>query len=151
MAVREPRRDRLDRDAYLMIELVARRLMTELDAACRPDGLSEAQYAVLWVVCLADEPEGIVQGAISDGLVTRATDVSRIVGRLEEAGLVTRHRDATDGRVMRVLPTERGRAVFLTTTERIKALHRHQFRSLDEGEVRALTGLLNRVLWEPEP
>lgn len=149
MAAREPRRDRLDRGAYLMIELVAQRLTAEVDAACRPDGLSEAQYAVLWVVCLADEPDGLVQGSISDGLVTRSADVSRIVGRLEEAGLVTRHRDATDGRVVRVLPTAQGRRVFLDATERIKGVHRRQFRSLDDDELRTLTALLNRALWEP--
>lgn len=149
MAVREPRRDRLGREAYLAVELVARRLVAEVDEACRPDGLSEAQYAVLWVVCLADDPAGIVQGAISDGLVTRAADVSRIVGRLEDAGLVERRRDVADGRVVRVLPTARGRRAFLGTTERIKALHRRQFRSLTDDDLSTLTTLLNRALWEP--
>ena len=149
-SAREPRRDRLSRDTYLMVELVSRRLMAEVDQACRPDGLSEAQYAVLWVVCLADDPAGIVQGAISDGLLTRAADVSRIVGRLEEAGLVVRRRDSVDGRVLRVQPTARGREVFLDTTARVKALHRRQFHGLDDDELRTLTALLNRVFWGAE-
>lgn len=151
MTEREPRRDGLEREAYLLTQLVERRNAEQLDAICQEEGLTEAQYAVLWVVCLADEPDGIVQGAISDGLVTRAADVSRIVGRLEVAGLVTRDRDAVDGRVLRVRPTRQGRAVFERTTERVKALHRRQFRGFADHELRTLVRMLNRALWEPGP
>ena len=147
MSAREPRRDRLGREAYLLVELVAGRLTSGLDAACRAEGITAAQYPVLWVLCLSGEREGIPQGAISDDLVTRTADVSRLVTRLECAGLVTRRPSAEDRRVTLVRPTAAGRRVFDRTTDRIKALHREQFADLDDAELRTLHGLLNRVLW----
>jgi DNA-binding MarR family transcriptional regulator len=140
-------REHHERDAYLLAGLVSSRLSGELDAICRTFGISESQYAVLWVVCLSSDKRGVVQGDISDGLITRAADVSRIVSRLEESSLIVRSRDDGDGRVVRVKPTSSGRAVFDRVTRDIKRLHRRQFRSLDESEIRVLIRLLNRILW----
>ena len=140
-------REHRERDAYLLTGLVASRLSGELDAICRTFGITESQYAVLWVVCLSGEKRGVVQGDISDGLVTRAADVSRIVNRLEAADLVARTRDVVDGRVQWVKPTSTGRALFDRVTREIKKLHRRQFGALDEVEIRTLNRLLNRVLW----
>lgn len=147
MSAREPRRDRLGRETYLLAELVAGRLTAGLEAACRAEGITAAQYPVLWVLCLAGARDGIPQGAISDDLVTRTADVSRLVTRLVAAGLVTRRASDADRRVTLVRPTAVGRRVFDRTTDRVKALHREQFADLDDAELKTLHGLLNRLLW----
>lgn len=147
MTAREARRDRLGRETYLLADLAAGRLTAGLDAACRAEGITAAQYPVLWVLCLSGERGGIPQGAISDDLVTRTADVSRLVSRLEAAGLVTRRPSGDDRRITLVRPTAAGRRVFDRTTGRVKALHREQFAALDDAELRTLHGLLNRVLW----
>ena len=141
------RREHRERDAYLLVGLTSHRLAGELDAVCRDERITESQYAVLWVVCLSPDRRGVVQGAISDGLVTRATDVSRLVARLESAGLVSRTRDESDGRVYWVRATQKGRVVFDRATTRIKELHRRQFAALSDAEIATLNALLNRVFW----
>jgi hypothetical protein len=55
---------------------------------CREEGLSQAQYVALWVLCLSDAPEARLPiGAIADGLLNRASDTTRLVDRLEKGGL----------------------------------------------------------------
>ena len=147
MTGREPRRERVERESFLLAQLVGGRLTAEHEAVCRAEGLSAAQYPVLWVVCLHADRAGVPQGSISDGLVTQASDVSRLVSRLEEAGLVERRRSAADARVVLVRPTRRGRAVFERTTRRVKQMHRSQFGDLSDADLDALHGLLNRVFW----
>ncbi len=147
MTAREPRRDRIGRETYLLVELLAQRLAADLEVVCRSEGLSAAQYPVLWVTCLHDDAEGIPLGSISDGLVTQASDVSRLVSRLEEGGLLERTRSESDRRVVRVRPTRRGRAVFERTTEQVKALHRRQFSDLGDDDLEHLHALLNRAFW----
>lgn len=50
--------------------------------------------------------------ALAQALETDPAQVSRAVGRLERAGLVTRARDARDGRAQRLSPTPKGRREF---------------------------------------
>ncbi len=147
MTAPEPRRDRIGRETYLLVELLAQRLSAELEAVCRTEGLTAAQYPVLWVTCLHNDAAGVPMGSISDGLVTHASDVSRLVTRLEAAGLLERTRSEPDRRVVRVRPTRRGRAVFERTTEQVKALHRLQFSDLGDDDFEQLRALLNRAFW----
>jgi DNA-binding MarR family transcriptional regulator len=147
MTAREPRRDRIGRETYLLIELLAQRLTAELEEVCRTEGITAAQYPVLWVTCLNGDAAGLPMGSISDGLVTHASDVSRLVTRLEAAGLLERTRSESDRRVVRVRPTRRGRAVFERTTEQVKALHRRQFSDLGDDGLKELHALLNRAFW----
>lgn len=50
--------------------------------------------------------------ALAQALETDPAQVSRAVGRLERAGLLTRARDARDGRAQRLSPTAKGRREF---------------------------------------
>ena len=143
----EPRRDWVGRETYLLVELLSQRLAAELEAVCQAQGLTAAQYPVLWVVCLHSDKEGIPLGSISDGLVTHASDVSRLVTRLEAAGLLERARSQGDRRVVRVRPTARGQTLFEHTTNEVKALHRRQFSNLSEENLEQLHALLNRAFW----
>lgn len=59
-------------------------------------------------------------------LETDPAQVSRAVGRLERAGLVTRVRDVTDGRAQRLSPTAKGRREF----RRLDALSRARAAAL---------------------
>lgn len=147
VATMEPEREASEREAFLLCRLVATRLAQEVDAVCRSEGLSEPQYAVLWVVCLADEDDGIPVGAIGDGLINATADVSRAVDRLEAAGLVARHRSATDRRVVLVRATDDGARLFARATAKIKALHCAQFAALSDGGLAELRGLLNTTFW----
>lgn len=64
--------------------------------------------------------------ALAQALETDPAQVSRGVGRLERAGLVTRARDVRDGRAQRLSPTARGRKEFA----RLDALSRERTGAL---------------------
>lgn len=147
----EDRRDRLGRDAFITLYVVGNRFEEQLDAVCREEGISHPQYAVLWVLCLSEEPSGVPMGSLADGLLHRAADATRLVDRLVAAGLVTRAPSTSDRRVVLVSPTSRGREVFEVATARIKALHREQFGALTQHEIVEVTRLLNKAFWSSAP
>ena len=76
----------------------------------------------LFVLCLSDEPDaGMPIGAVADGLLNRASDTTRLVDRLERAGLAERFPNPADRRGVLVRATAEGRAVFEAMTPDINA------------------------------
>lgn len=79
--------------------------------------LTTLQYNVLRILYVRDpDGEGLAVGAIRDGLMVRGPDVTRLIDRLEKAGLVERFRLARDRRVVKVRLTASG-------TERVEVVH----------------------------
>ena len=129
---REELIDRLGRDAFITTFIVSNRFTEDLEQCCRAEGISHALYAALWVLCLAEAPDGLPMGALADGLLTRAADTTRLVDRLVKQRLVTRRPSNDDRRVVLVSATTRGRQLFERLTAEIKALHRRQWATLDD-------------------
>lgn len=77
-----------------------------LAALLAPHGLHAGQEALLLVIWT--QP-GLRQAALADRLGVEPPTVSRMLERLERAGLVQRKRDANDGRLWRIHPTPRSR------------------------------------------
>ncbi len=92
------------------IIVAANRFSEGMERICQEEGLSQAQYVALWVLCLTDdEATAIPIGAIADGLLNRASDTTRLVDRLEQAGLAERLRNPADRRGVLVRATPKGR------------------------------------------
>ena len=60
------------------------------------------------VLCVVAKQEGMTQSEIADALSVQGATVTSTLQRLEEAGLVVRHRDPDDNRLVRVSLTELG-------------------------------------------
>ncbi len=142
---REDRRDRLGREAFVTLFVTGNRFTEQIEHLCRVEGVSHPQYTVLWVLCLADAPDGLPMGALADGLLTRASDTTRLVDRMLAAGLVAREPSPGDRRVVLVSPTDEGRTVFERLTAAIKELHRRQWGALTVDELRTVTRLLTKA------
>ena len=84
-------------------------LMGELSAAMEPFGLTPAQYNVLRIL-RGSHPERATCSYIGDRLLDRTPDVTRLLDRLERAGLVHRRRAEHDRRVVEVAVTDAGLA-----------------------------------------
>lgn len=143
----EHRLDRLTRDAYLAIHVADGRFTHEVELLCQEYDISQAQFTVLWVLCVSEDPAGLPIGAIADGLLTRAADTSRLVDRLLTAGYVTRTPSPDDRRVAFVRPTASGRRLFTRVVDHMNALHRRQWAALDADELTQLIVLINKALW----
>ena len=103
----------------------------------------------LWTLCLADDADvGIPVSAVSDGLLNRASDTTRLLDRLEKAGLVERLPNPADRRGVLVRATPAGRKRFEAVTPKLQAFHATQWANLTHAEIQELHRLLAKALWE---
>jgi DNA-binding MarR family transcriptional regulator len=144
---RESKAARNGRLAHLNVLIAADRFRDELEAKCKTEGVTLAQYAVLWTLCLTDAPDGLPTGALADGLVTRQPDITRLVDKLVQAGFVTRTAAEHYRRVVMVAATDAGRAVFDRLSPQFIAFHEQQWSNLSAAELRQFSDLLAKALW----
>jgi DNA-binding MarR family transcriptional regulator len=149
---REPKAIRLARDVHVNLLLLAGKALEQLEEICRSEGVTHAQYVALWTLCLADDPDaGVPTSAVSDGLLNRASDTTRLVDRLVKAGLAERLPNPADRRGVLVRATAEGRARFQAVTPRLQAFHAQQWSNLSADEVGQLHRLLATALWGADP
>ncbi|MEU6140191.1 MarR family winged helix-turn-helix transcriptional regulator [Streptomyces sp. NPDC047081] len=103
---------RLVRDFGLLIKS-ATRLEQRIDSALRREcGISHTMLEVLIRLCRAPGEE-VSQRRLADDLTLTSSGTTRLVDRMEEAGLVRRVPSPDDRRVALVEPTPEGRTAFL--------------------------------------
>ncbi len=98
----------VDADTVTRLRVVIGRLARELNATATGEGLTPTQASVLGLVS-GRGPLGMAELAGLEGL--NPTMLSRVVGRLDELGLVRRLPDPADLRAVRVEVTAAGRRV----------------------------------------
>lgn len=148
---REPPAVTRARAVHVNLLLLANRTIDRLDEICRAFDLTHAQYVALWVLCLADDPDaGMPVGAVADGLLNRASDATRLIDRLERAGLAERLPNPNDRRGVLVRATPAGLERFDEVTVELQAFHRTQWSHLERAEVEELDRLLAKALWMAE-
>ncbi len=113
-------------------------------------GIPQRWYDVL--VQLEEAPGGLAMNELAERILYSKSGFTRVVDRMEEAGLVRRVRPEHDRRSILVLLTEEG----TRTMERARVHHRdgidrHFSRHLTDAEVRALTKALEKVSRHAHP
>ena len=134
----------LEAEAVLSIVRTAGLLEGEIAEALKPHGLTPTQYNVLRILRGADR-DGLCRYEVGDRLVTPGPDVTRLLDRLEEAGLVRRTRDPEDRRQVKAWITPQGLDLLSELDEVLDALHRNQLGHLEEERLRALIELLASI------
>ncbi len=120
--------------------LVRRAFAARID----PHGLSVAQYNVLRILRGAG-PEGLPTLVVRDRLIEEAPGITRLIDKLERAGLVKRDRSASDRRCVRCQITPAGLALLQRLDPIVHAVHDLVQAGLpDAAEQRALNDLLSR-------
>ena len=107
-------------------------------------GLSSAQYNVLRILRGAGS-EGLGRNEIRDRLITRMPDVTRLLERMAEAGLVRRERDTEDRRCVPTYITPRGLALLDQIDAPLTALQQQLFGHLSTAQLQTLSELLTLV------
>jgi DNA-binding MarR family transcriptional regulator len=147
-ATREPKAVAIAREVHVNVMLLANRSLEQLEQICKEDGLTHSQYVALWTLCLSDHPDaGMPVSAVSDGLLNRASDATRLIDRLERAGLAERLPNPADRRGVLVRATEEGRKRFALVTPKLQAFHARQWSNLSALEVGELRRLVGKALW----
>jgi DNA-binding MarR family transcriptional regulator len=107
-------------------------------------GIPMQFYDVL--VHLEETPDGLRMNELADKILYSKSGLTRVVDRMEKAGLVRRYVPDNDRRSIFVLPTAKGRQ----TMEEARARH-HQWidenfsRPLAETDVRAITRAFEKL------
>ena len=130
--------DKLEQEAFVQLQRAASRLMEDVARLLKPAGLRPTQYNVLRILRGA-RPDPLSCGEISARMITREPDLTRLLDRLESAGLVSRCRGDEDRRVVRVAITAQGLALLESLDAPMLALHRRQFAALGERKMALLT------------
>lgn len=134
----------LHEEAELNIIRTAARLMDSLDRLFSPFGISVTQYNALRILRGAG-PAGLCRNELRDRMVTRMPDVTRLLDRMEEAGLVVRTRHTDDRRLVAAQITYKGRRLLDQLREPLEREHERQMGSLSDEQLRMLSGLLTLV------
>lgn len=146
----DPRRSRkvLEETVYVNLLKVSHVLNNEIERFFDSFDLTHRQYNVLRILYLRGD-EGVPCRVIREQLVTNVSDVSRLIDRLIDKGLVRRERSENDRRVVLNYLTNDGRNRCQTVDEQIPDFHRRQFQHMDTKDIEQFNELLLSVLDRP--
>jgi DNA-binding MarR family transcriptional regulator len=116
-------------EALLSVMRTAALLEHHLNEALRPCGITTLQYNVLRILKGAG-PDGWCGREVSERLVSKVPDVSRLLDRMENMQLLRRKRDAADRRHVAAHITPRGLRVLQEATSTLEPTAR-RFDHLD--------------------
>lgn len=133
-----------EEELYLSLVRTADLLGRGFCALLRENGISPPQYNVLRILRGAGE-SGLPCGEIAARMVTRDPDVTRLLDRLEQRGLIARGRGAEDRRVVFTRVTAEGEALLASLDEPVREGHKRQLGFLSDIEIRTLLDQLTRV------
>jgi DNA-binding MarR family transcriptional regulator len=126
-------------------------LLDVLDAELERDaGIAQRWYDVL--IHLEESPDGVPMNVLADRILYSKSGLTRVVDRMEEAGLIQRVRPESDRRTILVVLTETGAA----TLQHARRYHRdgiqrHFAQHLTDTDVKALTRALEKVSAHARP
>ena len=134
----------LEEEASLNIVRTADLLMTGLMAVLKPHGLSATQYNVLRILRGAGAA-GVTCKDIGKRMLTPDPDITRLMDRLENRGLLTRDRAKEDRRFVTMRLTPAGLDMVNQLDRPIEQMHRKQMKHMSTARLRQLVGLLEEV------
>lgn len=112
-----------------------------LEQLLKAHGVSGTQYNVLRILRGAGN-DGLCRQEIADRLLTRMPDVTRLLDRMEDAGLVERERSATDRRIVSTRLTKTGRSLVDALDTPVLEEHERVLGHLSTAQLRTLIDLL---------
>jgi DNA-binding MarR family transcriptional regulator len=131
-------------EVVLSIMRTADQVAVPMNDVLRGAGLSVSQYNVLRIMRGAGD-DGLPCGEISERMVRRDPDLTRLLDRLEASGLVTRTRDTRDRRVVRASITEEGTDLLASLDDAVEESIRRSLAHVPVSRLRTLLELLEEV------
>lgn len=131
----------LEEEALLSIERTAAVVGHQVAEVFRPYGVTQTQYNVLRILRGAGE-RGLCRNEVRDRLISQVPDVTRLLDRMEEAGLVERERDAEDRRLVNTRITRDGLRLLAELDVPLAEFQRGLIGHLSREQLRTLIDLL---------
>jgi len=130
-----------EEEVYLSILRTAERMSRGVNETLRQADLTATQYNALRILRGAGEA-GASCSEISERMVTKDSDITRLLDRLEARGLISRERDTEDRRRIATRITDEGLRVLAELDVPIAQCHRNQLGHLGEKQLASLSKLL---------
>jgi DNA-binding MarR family transcriptional regulator len=149
---RSPRRrfDSPEQEAFLNLWRTYDRLRQHEDELFSRHDLTPQQYNSLRLL-RACWPAKLPTLVLASRLVSRAPDITRLLDRLAERGLIERERLADNRRVVAVGITEAGLRLLDELDEAVRDCHHRQLGHLKPAELKTLVQLLRAARAPHEP
>lgn len=133
----------VEEEVHLSILLTAEKLVAGIIETLRQSELTPTQYNALRILRGAGE-EGASCREISERMVTKDSDITRLLDRLETRGLISRER-AEDRRFIIARITDEGLRVLAKLDKPVAERHRRQLGHLGEKKLTTLRKLLDEA------
>jgi DNA-binding MarR family transcriptional regulator len=138
-----------EEEVYLSIQRASEMLWWGVSETLKQAELTPAQYNVLRILRGAGQT-GASCSEISERLVTKDSDITRLLDRLDARGLISRGRETKDRRVMIARITDEGLRVLSGLDKPIAECHRSQLGHLKDKQLESLSSLLEAVRDKPK-
>jgi DNA-binding MarR family transcriptional regulator len=130
--------------AFVGLLVVAEQVHQQLEQLCRQSGITHAQYNVLRIL-KGVHPEGHPRFEIGNRLIRRAPDVTRLLDRLQQQGLIERAWDQENRRQSIARISERGLTLLRTIEPALARLQQQVLSPLTRDQVQTLATILDQL------
>ena len=137
-------RDELLEAAFVALITAGERMNRNVADFMKQWDVTGPQYNALRILRGADR-HGKPSQRIADDMISKVPDVTRLVDRLESAGLAERRTDPDDRRVVRVAITVQGLALLDRIEGPIRDLHEHTLGRYSDAELENIVDLLGGI------
>ncbi len=134
----------LEQEAFLNVLRTAALLDDSFEQLLKPYGITPAQYNVLRILEGA-EPNGLCRNEVRDRMLTRMPDMTRLLDRMEDAGLVVRARHGEDRRMVSTRITAKGHRIIDELERAVAREHRERLGHLGPTRLKALIEALTAI------
>jgi DNA-binding MarR family transcriptional regulator len=133
--------DSLPQEAFLNLWRTYERLKTFEDELFAQFELTPQQYNVLRLL-KAELPEALPTLALAGKLVSQAPDITRMLDKLEQRGMISRERPPDNRRMVLVRITDEGLKLLRQVDKPLRDCHQRQLGHLSAKELTQLIELL---------
>lgn len=137
----------LHEEVVLSMIRTADQLAVPMNELLREANLSLSQYNILRILRGAGD-DALACGEISERMVRRDPDLTRLLDRLETRGLVTRSRGKSDRRVVRASISKEGLRLLQSLDEAVAATVKKTLSHMSRDRLNALCELLEEARGE---
>jgi DNA-binding MarR family transcriptional regulator len=139
----------LEEEVVLNVARTAEFLAASSVEVFRRADLTATQYNALRILRGAGG-EGLSCGEIGERMVTKDSDITRLLDRLEGRGLISRERPSTNRRLVIARITEAGLRVLAELDEPVEESHRRLASHLGKERLKRLNELLEALRGRPD-
>jgi len=143
--IKQPKFESKAQEAIISLLAASAHMRNTLNSVCAANSISLAQFNILRILKGA-HPEGYARCEISTRMIEKAPDITRILDRMIQTGLVERTKSPNDMRQSIAKITPKGNALLEELNSRVKTFQNTFQSFLGIEKCETLTALCDEIL-----